>query len=104
MNGLSRSNRCGEHVPDPRTAPAVYHHTCSVKCGDEILVKGRKVTCKREKDHPFVQLNNGKTRKYNFHEGDGYVWDDRCAWPKGEEPLLCPRVDQGKPLSKTAFG
>lgn len=57
------------------------------ECGDKVVVAdGQAVMCTLEKDHPVVGFNNGKTRKYQFHEGEGWVWDERCAWRKGQEP------------------
>lgn len=57
-------------------------------CGDEVIVveTGARVRCSRSHGHPFVSFNDPKTRKVSFHEGDGYLWDERCLWKKGEEP------------------
>ena len=58
----------------------------STTCGDTVICKGEHVCCSLEKGHPVVGFNNGLSRKYQFHQGDGWVWDERCAWLKGQEP------------------
>lgn len=58
----------------------------SKPCGDRVQCGNTWVTCSREHDHPVVGFNNGHTRKYEFHRGDGWVWDERCGWREGEEP------------------
>lgn len=56
-------------------------------CGDEIVVPGEpRLTCTRDHGHSFIGFNHPTSREYDFHEGSGWVWDDRCAWKKGEEP------------------
>lgn len=67
------------------------------RCGDKVIVKvdGKPVSvcCVREADHPVIGVNSGK-RTYDFHRGDGWVWDERCAWLLGEEPNAVPRKKQ----------
>lgn len=55
-------------------------------CGDEVQCGDAKAKCTREAGHPVVGIDNGRTRKYEFHRGSGWVWDDRCGWREGEEP------------------
>ena len=57
-------------------------------CGDKVFVaEGVAVVCARPHGHPFASFNHPtRAKKYAFHEGDGWLWDDKCAWKKGEEP------------------
>jgi hypothetical protein len=58
------------------------------KCGDKVFVtEEMSVTCTKTHDHPVVGFNHPTwVKKYSFHEGGGWFWDERCAWKKGEEP------------------
>lgn len=46
-----------------------------------------KVTCTKPHGHPVIGFNHPvRVKKCVFHEGDGWVWDESCAWKKGKEP------------------
>ena len=55
-------------------------------CGDKVHCGQEEPCCRLEKGHPVVGFNNGQTRKYRFHRGDGWVWDDSCAWREDQAP------------------
>lgn len=59
------------------------------KCGDTVKVKSAgkviEVCCARETGHP-VEGVNSNARRYEFHRGDGWVWDERVGWVEGQEP------------------
>lgn len=64
-------------------------------CGDAVKIKdarGHLVTlhCARDHGHPVAGYNGDK-RPFEFHRGDGWVWDERCAWVEGGEPVWTPR-------------
>lgn len=57
-------------------------------CNDLIRIKQGEVIiecrCEREVGHAFRGFD--KRAPFEFHRGGRMVWDDRCAWRKGEEP------------------
>jgi hypothetical protein len=56
------------------------------QCGDQVTCGNTIVSCSRPEGHPIVGFNNGKTRRYEFHRGDGWIWDERSGWRDGSEP------------------
>ncbi len=67
-----------------------------MRCGDTFLVRDGEgpertlVTCFREHGHPVIGIDavgfGSRGPRPSLHRGQGWHWDDRCAWRDGQEP------------------